>query len=488
MTNVSTFPSAAHLPAPAPDLLVAGHGSFWRVVQISPAMAGIVGREPGEVLGQPLDRLLPDVQPSLAELAQEVAEQSEPLTEIQVSMPRGGGMTLIAEIRPGGLTEDYRDRLVTFLFRPFLPARTESKPARHGIIGVSPGIREIYRKIDLYAPSDATVVITGETGTGKELVARALHQASPRTSGPFLAVNCSAISEELLESELFGHEKGAFTGAVRTHLGRFERADGGTLFLDEIGDMPLHTQVKLLRVLEEGEVERVGGERAKEINVRVVGATNVPLEQEVGAGTFRADLYHRLSVLRIHLPPLRDRPEDIPVLAEHFLGFFSRKYDRRIYRLTPEALALLQSYLWPGNVRELRNVLERIFIETQADVIGARAFREWIRERQNFAPGRWNTAGLENRRDETLSPPYPLTSENRLLSHATPLLLGETYSSVSAAGSRTTRPAELDAEEMSRAYQAAGGNLTQAARLLGVHRATFYRYLKKLGLNRGDLE
>src|SRR5512145_742118 len=241
-----------------------------------------------------------------------------------------------------------------------LPATTEQASERFGLVGASPAMREVYRKIELYARSDAAVIVSGETGTGKELVARALHAFGPRRNGPFVAVNCSAIAAELLESELFGHEKGAFTGALRSHRGRFERAHGGTIFLDEVGDMPLPAPAKLLRVLEEGMIERVGAERPVAVDVRVVGATNVPLERTVHEGRFRADLYHRLAVLRIQLPALRQRPEDIPLLVEHFLRQFRRKYARPVERLTPEAMALLDAYLWPGNVRELRNVLERV--------------------------------------------------------------------------------------------------------------------------------
>jgi sigma-54 specific flagellar transcriptional regulator A len=292
----------------------------------------------------------------------------------------------------------------------------------------------------------------------------------------------------LLESELFGHEKGAFTGALRSHRGRFERADGGTLFLDEVGDMPLNTQSKLLRVLEEGTIERVGAEREQKVDVRILAATNVPLEQAVGTGRFRADLYHRISVLRIHLPPLRDRIEDIPYLVEHFLKIFARKYGRRIYRLTPEAVSLLQAYMWPGNVRELRNVLERVFVETQADVIGARAFGEWIRERQDFlAEVRDGHGAGRSSLPAVLLPQGAQRMERtKAESEFSPVFEAEFYAGEE--GGRSTRPANLTEEEIHRAYRDAGGNLADAARRLGVHRATLYRYLDKLGLSRADLE
>ena len=372
-----------------------------------------------------------------------------------------------------GHRDDTMNHLPAIIPADRLPVTTDQATERFGLVGASPGMREVYRKIEMYARSDAAVVVTGETGTGKELVARALHAQSPRRAGPFVAVNCSAIAAELLESELFGHEKGAFTGALRTHRGRFERAHGGTIFLDEIGDMPLPAQAKLLRVLEEGVVERVGAERSVAVAVRVVGATNLPLERAVHEGRFRADLYHRLAVLRIQLPPLRQRPEDIPLLVEHFLHQFRRKYGRPVERLTHEAMALLDAYLWPGNVRELRNVLERVFVETHAEIIGARAFREWVRERQDFTPGEWGPepplAGA------AVAPPWPLPG-------------APADSPPPAPARRSTRPVNLEPIAIRRAWQAAGGNLTAAARLLGVHRATLYRSLQRLGLSRADLD
>jgi transcriptional regulator with GAF, ATPase, and Fis domain len=475
------YTDKTYLPALSPDLIVEARSAERLLIRgISPALARLSGIDPAEARGLNIERVFAGAVPSLSELVREVLARDEPLSGIQVRFP--GEMTLTAEIAPGGLTEDFRGRMVVLSFRE----KTAPAVSFRGMRGTSPAIREVFRKIGCYAPSDASVVITGETGTGKELAARALHQGSPRAHGPFVAVNCSAISSELLESELFGHEKGAFTGAVRTHRGRFERADGGTLFLDEIGEMPLHTQAKLLRVLEEKRIERVGGEQEREIDVRVICATNLSLEQAVGQGRFRADLYHRLSVLRIHLPPLRERTEDLPLLVEHFLDTFNRKYGRRIERLTPEALALLRSYLWPGNIRELRNVLERVYIETRAEVIGARAFSEWIRERRDFSPGEWGPQNPAPRLSPALTPPWPLPSERRLLTSAQPFIEADLLPEKEAR--RSTRPADLDEGEILNAYRAAGGNLAAAARLLGVHRATLYRYLDRLGLKREDLE
>ena len=479
--------SATNLPARLPDLVAAGRGEIWTVSQLSPRFAALAGVTPEAGRGRLLAQLFTDTIPELVELAREAADREEPLTAIPVRLngPRGSS-TLAADVHPGGLDPSYRSREVAFYFSE--PRRVvEAASPIPGLVGTSPGMAEVVRKIKLYAEADAAVVVTGETGTGKELVARALHLLSPRCEREFIAVNCTAISEELLESELFGHEKGAFTGALRSHRGRFERADRGTLFLDEIGDMPLRTQAKLLRVLEDGRVERVGAEQAVKVDVRVVAATNVALEQAVGQGRFRADLYHRLSVLRIHLPPLRERHEDIPELVEYFLAEFNARYGRALRRLTPEAVGLLQSYLWPGNVRELRNVLERVYIEAGGELIGARAFAEWIRERQDFLPGDWNLEARSRRQQTPVVPQYPLASEHPLLSA---LPYGDGFPAATAGGGKphSTRPAELDPEEIRRAYRATQGNLTAAARLLGVHRATLYRYLQRLGLSRAELE
>ncbi len=231
-----------------------------------------------------------------------------------------------------------------------------------GLVGESEPIREVLVKVEQIAPVSSTVLIEGESGTGKELVARAIHRLGPRRAKPFIAVNVGALPETLLESELFGHEKGAFTGAAERRLGRFELADSGTLFLDEIGDVPPSTQVKLLRVLEEREVTRVGGVQAFPIDVRVVAATNRPLREHVEEGGFRADLYYRLNVLRIYLPPLRARRDDIPLLVRRFVSEFSRQHDRPFHGIAAEAMALLSEYPWPGNVRELRNLIESMVV------------------------------------------------------------------------------------------------------------------------------
>ena len=249
-----------------------------------------------------------------------------------------------------------------------------------GLIGESEALREVMVKIEQMAPVSSTVLIEGESGTGKELVARAIHRLSPRRSKPFIAVNIGALPESLLESELFGHEKGAFTGAAERRIGRFELAQGGTLFLDEIGEAPLATQVKLLRVLEQREVTRVGGSQPFKVDVRVVAATNRPLRAQVEAGEFRADLYYRLNVLTIYLPPLRERRADIPLLVRHFVKRFSALHDREFHGISAGAMQLLVDYSWPGNVRELQNLVESMVVLAPGHEITADDIPREIRE------------------------------------------------------------------------------------------------------------
>ncbi len=240
---------------------------------------------------------------------------------------------------------------------------------RHYIVWASPVMREVMAQVEHVANSETRVCIRGETGTGKELVARTLHEKSPRRDGPFISQNCAAVPAELMETELFGHEKGSFTGAASRHTGKFEQAHRGTLFLDEIGDMPLTMQAKLLRVLEEGEIERVGGEKPFAVDVRVIVATHRNLEEQVRQGTFREDLYHRVFVFPMVLPPLRERREDIRVLAEHFVRQLDERNSWKPKRISPAALDALENYSWPGNVRELRNVVERVLLLATGETV-----------------------------------------------------------------------------------------------------------------------
>jgi formate hydrogenlyase transcriptional activator len=237
------------------------------------------------------------------------------------------------------------------------------------IVGTSQSLRCVVTDIETVAPTDSTVLICGETGTGKELMARVIHDLSGRRSGPFIKLNCAAIPTGLLESELFGHERGAFTGAVSQRIGRFELADGGTIFLDEIGELTLELQPKLLRILQEREFERLGGSRTIHTNARLIAATNRDLERMVAENRFREDLYYRLNVFPVEVPPLRKRPEDIPLLVDHFALQFSRRMNRQIEAVSSEAMVALSQYTWPGNVRELQNVIERAVILSHGRIL-----------------------------------------------------------------------------------------------------------------------
>jgi len=250
-----------------------------------------------------------------------------------------------------------------------LKEKLKDKYKSSGLVGSTPQMKQIFHMIADVAPSTASILILGETGTGKELVANALHCQSDRACMPFVALHCAALSEGVLESELFGHEKGAFTGAVQARKGRFEMADGGTLFLDEVGEMSLKVQVKLLRVLEKGEFERVGGEKTLKVDVRLITATNRNLEKEVSEGRFREDLFYRLNVITIHLPSLRERKDDIPILSNFFVIKYTKKYKKEIKGFAPEAMEALCAYHWPGNVRELENVVERAIVLCKKNTI-----------------------------------------------------------------------------------------------------------------------
>ncbi|HZM14372.1 MAG TPA: sigma-54 dependent transcriptional regulator [Candidatus Krumholzibacteria bacterium] len=316
---------------------------------------------------------------------------------------------------------------------------------RNEMLGDSPAMQRLRDEIRKAGASHARILVLGANGTGKELAARAIHAISPRAQKPFVRLNCAAIPRDLIESELFGHEKGAFTGAMAQKLGKFELARGGTLFLDEVGDMSLETQAKLLRVLEENEMERVGGTQAIALDARVVAATNKNLTQEIGKGNFREDLYFRLAVITLRIPPLKDRGPDIVVLAESFLRQYCDDNGRRAKSLTPAARALLAQYEWPGNVRELRNMMERIVIMHDADSVDA-----------------------EHLQSLMLS-----TSEG-----------GEAPSGTSLRDNLD----HFERRTIEKALAAANGNIAQAARALGLDRANLHRKLRRFGLVKGKNE
>jgi two-component system, NtrC family, response regulator AtoC len=327
---------------------------------------------------------------------------------------------------------------------------------RYGIIGRSNGIKDLYAVLDRVSDTPTTVLITGESGTGKELVARALHENSSRKDKPFIKVNCAAIPRDLMESELFGYERGAFTGAVGSKPGRFELASAGTLFLDEIGSIPIEMQVKLLRALQESEFERVGGIKTIRVDVRLVAATNSDLKKEIETGTFRDDLYYRLNVIPIRLPPLRERIEDIPLLAQHFLQKFNIRLKKSLQGISEDAGAVLMSYPWHGNIRELENVIERAVLFADGARIEMADLPNEVREHTGTPRQRASTPPSANADDH-------LTSEG----------LKER---VKAAMTR------LERELIQRALDQTSGNVTHAARLLKISRKGLQLKMKELGL------
>jgi two-component system nitrogen regulation response regulator GlnG len=322
------------------------------------------------------------------------------------------------------------------------------------IVGRSPAMQEVYKAIGRVAPRDVTVLIRGESGTGKELVARALYQHSLRGSGPFLALNCAAIPEGLLESELFGHEKGAFTGAESRRMGKFEQADGGTLFLDEIGDLAPLAQAKVLRVIQEGQFERVGGNQTIRTDVRLIAATHHDLEALVREGTFRADLYYRLSVFTIALPPLRDRLDDLPLLVDHFLSRFRRELRKDVLRVTPEALDRLRRHDWPGNIRELQSVLKQAVLRSEGPLL----LPDFLPPLAPSAP----------------TPPAPPNLWDRFVEER--LRAGTTDLHAEA-------QAAMEREVLGRVLRHTGGNQVQAAQILGITRGTLRAKIRALRLS-----
>lgn len=319
-----------------------------------------------------------------------------------------------------------------------LRAEFETTCSFDGIVGDSPGMREVYALMEQAVDSDITVLIRGETGTGKELVAKSFHFSGPRKTGPFMAINCSAIPETLIESELFGHERGAFTGATRQKIGLFEYAKGGTVFLDEIGDMPLTLQSKLLRVLQEREILRIGGTAFVQVgDVRVIAATNMNLEAAVKAGAFREDLFYRLAVFPVVIPPLRERREDIPLLVDHFLKKHAERLGKTVGGFSGAALHAVLQYDWPGNVRELENAIERAILLEKSEVLQA-----------DSLPSALLPTAAAERREPAILPMEEV--ERRAIAHA---------------------------------LEVSGWNVADAARALGLNRVTLYRKLKKYDLS-----
>lgn len=333
-----------------------------------------------------------------------------------------------------------------------------NQPAAAMILGQSPQIEEIRRLVETAGPTGAPVLITGDSGTGKELLARSLHEHSERRDGPFVIANCSAFTETLVESELFGHEKGAFTGADKPRAGLFEAADGGTLFLDEIGELALQLQAKLLRAIQEGEVRRVGSSQTRTVNTRIVAATNRDLEAEVRKKTFREDLFYRLNVIRIEVPPLRSRPGDAELLAHLFLQMFAKKYGKPAEGFTPEGMTAIRRYSWPGNIRELKNVVERSVVFGKGGLIAVQGIPGTAVSSSPSAAGEAISGGVD------MAGPFDGSyqdEKDRFLQ-------------------------QFNAAYLSYMVKQAGGNISKAASLAGMDRSNFRRLLQKSGLHGPD--
>ena len=416
----------------------------WRITSINRAAQKITGYSEQEVIGKNCAEVLRSDACEHSCPMRHTLETGLPTQNMEVEICAKGGRKVPISVNTALLYDDGGNIIgAVETFRDLSEVRQltralETRFQFANILGKSKPMQELYDLLENVVETDATVLIQGESGTGKELVARAIHFHGPRKEKPFLPVNCSALSENLLESELFGHEKGAFTGAIRTKPGRFERAHGGTLFLDEVADMSPALQVKLLRVLDEQAFERVGGTRRIQVDVRIIAATNKNLRREVEEGRFREDLFYRLNVVPIWLPPLRQRKEDIPLLVDHFIGRLNRRMKRRIHGVSPEAMDLLMSYHWPGNIRELENAVEQAFVLCRGEIIRPEHLPPHLRVPGN--EGRTSAAPLK----------HPLEEAEKKL--------------------------------IQRALEESNQNRMAAARRLHISKATLWRKMKKYGL------
>lgn len=437
------------------------------------AMTALTGYAPEEALGRSCAFLSPDcarpARPGYVLDCDLFAEGKLDNREMRVRRKDGSEAPVIASARviygqggrPDGAVITLKDlSSVKVLEREVDRLRREvgERHEFHRIIGKSHAMQEVFSLIEMASASTVTVLIRGETGAGKELVARAIHYHSDRRDGPLITVNCSALSESLLESELFGHVKGAFTGAIKDHPGRFERAHGGTLFLDEAGELPASIQVKLLRVLQEREFERVGDTRVRRVDVRVIAATHRDLRRLVAEGAFREDLFYRLNVFPIHLPPLRGRKDDIEPLVRRFIERFREQTGKPITGVDPDAMRIIMDYCWPGNVRELENAIEHAFVTCPGGAIGPFDLPIEIRR-------------LELQREVCSEADEGAAEEAR-------------FPIAGAAGAETGPPRRrgADRDEMLRALEASGWNKAEAARRLGITRTSVWRRMRALGI------
>ncbi len=451
------------------DLLHEGvliHDEYRRIFLVNDAFLRIIGRRRDEVIGHDCHEVF-DGQGICGGNCQFCADMPQPegrrTYPLQIHTPAGESRSLDMTTEPmqleagrQGILAVVRDDTRLHDLQVQLGERRDF----HGMVGTSPAVREIFETIGTVATSDYPVLVTGESGTGKELAANAIHQESGRNGGPFVPVNCGALPEHILESELFGHVRGAFTGAINARKGRFELANAGTLFLDEVGEMPLHLQVKLLRVLQEGCFERVGGEATVRVDVRIISATNRDLMEMVRQGTFREDLYYRLCVVPLHLPPLRRRQQDIPQLVDHFLERIRRETGKQIAGVAADALDVLLAHPWPGNIRQLINSLQFAAVRCRTDLIAL----------DNLPPELRRMTGADS-----LQPADPAVGQTASSS-------GQTVWNLSPPNAVAPPPSgrrRLTPERVAEALAATGGNKVQAARLLGVGRATLYRFFKK---------
>jgi PAS domain S-box-containing protein len=389
----------------------------------------------------------------------DLTEGGKPRSDVDGTLVRADGRVVPVSASWAFFEDDSGERLgFVISFRSFeeierLAEERKGKFPLHGIVGKTPRLRRIFDMIDVVKDTDSTVLITGESGTGKGLFARAIHDLSPRREGPFVKVNCAALTETLLESELFGHVKGAFTGAIADKVGRFEAADGGTIFLDEIGDISPALQVKLLRVLQDREFEPVGSSRTRRADVRVIAATNRDLKAAMAAGEFRGDLFYRLNVIPISVPPLRERREDIPLLVDHVLKRLKRRGMERVKAVSPEAMRCLMEYPWPGNIRELENILERGMVCARGRVLSVEDLPDELQE------------SCRARRE--LSPEKRSGGAAAEAPRIDPAVGGE------AEGERGSLLRTLEAHRWSR---------KEAAASLGIDRTTLWRKMRRLGL------
>ena len=423
--------------------------SEWRITSFNNAAEHITGYPVEEAIGKNCGKLLRGSHCEHVCPMRKTIESGKPTFNEKVEIITKDGTKVPISVNTALLYDSDGEvigAVETFRDLTSVHQLTEALEGRYNfdnIIGKSRAMQEIYDLLQNVVESDATVLIQGESGTGKELVARAIHFNSARRNKPFVAVNCSALVETLLESELFGHEKGAFTGAIKSRAGRFELANGGTLFLDEVGDMSPNLQAKLLRVLDEQKFERVGGTKPIRVNVRIISATNKDLLNAISDGTFREDLYYRLNVVPIMLPPLRERSEDIPILIEHFITHFNRKTGKQIRTIASEALDVLISYHWPGNIRELENAMEQAFVRCQGEVIK--------------------------------------------LEHLPPLIRDSLKRSTKVEFKESQNPfEEAEKQMLIQVLQKVSGSRIKAARLLGVSKATLWRKMKKYGMINED--